>query len=94
MEGAGLPAAGSPPPIGVSVGSTRSGVSLGLTAKGVSVAESREEFHKRDENKARHRAASSMAILADDDIDGMDTELAMSENQLFGFVVRATGGLT
>jgi len=35
-----------------------------------------------------------MAILADDDIDGMDTELAMSENQLFGFVVRATGGLT
>ena len=32
-----------------------------------------------------------MAILADDDIDGMDTELAMSENQLFGFVVRATG---
>ncbi len=39
----------------------------------------------------RSRAASSMAILADDDIDGMDTELAMSENRLFGSSGPATG---
>jgi hypothetical protein len=32
------------------------------------------------EQNKRHRAASSMAILAGDDIDGVDTELAISEN--------------